>query len=936
MTDQPPQHSLGADIRLLIGVLAVVLRQQAGEDLYQLEEEIRLAAKRRRDQDQSAEANLWQRVNALSVAQAEQVAHAFTLYFELINLAEEAHRVRVLRSREKQTSQPDSRHGPLRESIRAAVKSLKEDGVSPEEMANLLDRLHIELVFTAHPTETKRRTVLSKLRRIRDDLYRLHVESLTPLEEEALRGRILAEVTTLWLTERSRTEKLPVDDEVKTGLFYLGDTIWEALPEVYESLALALKAYYPGLKAPARFLTFGSWIGGDRDGNPNVTTTVTAETFRLHRGLALTHHAAAAHALSRALSLSSRLTDSAALDTVLEQEAPHLSEREDYIHERYPLEPYRLLLARLRDDLEAASANRQMEQRLLGQPSDPPSSLRTSADLLKPLDLLADTLHHNRLDFVSDAGLKQFRTQAGVFGLHAARLDIRQDSAYHTDVLDEVLRRLHICPNYKTRTLESRAAKLSELLNSYRPDLSLLSGLSPETQDTLALFQMLRRATILYGSETIGPYIISMARHPSDVLAVLLLAYWAGLCLPPDDDQPERLMIAPLFETRLDLVNAPQVMATLFEHEAYARHLGRLNREQMIMVGYSDSNKDAGYLTANWELFQAQEALAEACRHYEVALTLFHGRGGTVARGGGPTHRAILSQPPGSVEGRIRITEQGEVIEEHYGHPAIVQRHLEQVTHAVLMMSAPAKAEQASTDVPSVWREAMDLLADVSYKAYRRLIYETPALLTYWRQATAINEIERLHIGSRPAKRRPNAGFEALRAIPWGFSWMQSRHGLPEWYGLGSALAAFGGPGAERLDQLRQMYQRWPFFHNLIDGVQLALSKADMDIARLYAGLVEDDTVRNEIFGAIQTEYVRTRYWVLQVADLKELLGRESVLKTSVRRRNPYIDPLNFIQISLIHRLRALPDAESEEAQEILRAIFLTINGIAAGLKNTG
>jgi phosphoenolpyruvate carboxylase len=931
MTEQSSQHSLGADIRLLIGVLSEVLQQQAGEDLYQIEEKIRLAAKRRREQDDSAEAVLWELVNALPVAQAEQVAHAFTLYFELINLAEEAHRVRVLRAREKQTGD-----GPLRESIGAAVRSLKEDGVSEAEMVDLLNRLHIELVFTAHPTETKRRTVLSKLRRIRDDLYRLHVEDLTPLEARVVRNRILAEVTTLWLTERSRTEKPPVDDEVKTGLFYLGDTIWEALPGVYEALTIALEAHFPGLEPPGRFLTFGSWIGGDRDGNPNVTTSVTAETFRLHRGLALTHHAAAAHALSRSLSLSSRLTDSAALDVALEQDAPHPSEREDYIQERYPLEPYRLLLARLRDDLEAARANRQMEQRLLGQPAGDPSSLRSSADLLEPLNLLMDTLRHNRLDFVSDAGLKQFRIQASIFGLHAARLDVRQDSAYHTDVLDEVLRRLYVCPDYKSLTPESRANKLTELLNSYRPDLSLLTGLSAQTQDTLTLFQMLRRATVLYGAETIGPYVISMSRHSSDVLAVLLLAYWAGLCLPPDDDEPERLMIAPLFETRQDLVNAPQVMAALFEHEAYARHLDRLNREQMIMIGYSDSNKDAGYLTANWELFQAQESLADVCRRYKIALTLFHGRGGAVARGGGPAHRVILAQPPGSVEGRIRITEQGEVIEERYGHPAIVQRHLEQVTHAVLMMSAPRKGEQTPAGVPAAWREAMDHLSDVSYKAYRRLIYETPALLTYWRQATPINEIERLHIGSRPSKRRANAGFEALRAIPWGFSWMQCRHGLPEWYGLGSALAAYAGLDSTRLGQLRQMYEHWPFFRNLIDGVQMALSKADMDIARLYAELVEDEAARNEIFGAIQTEYVRTRRWVLQVIELDDLLGREPVLKTSVRRRNPYVDPLNFIQISLIHRLRALPDAESEEAREILRAIFLTINGIAAGLKNTG
>ncbi|MFQ5420957.1 MAG: phosphoenolpyruvate carboxylase, partial [Anaerolineae bacterium] len=412
---------------------------------------------------------------------------------------------------------------------------------------------------------------------------------------------------------------------------------------------------------------------------------------------------------------------------------------------------------------------------------------------------------------------------------------------------------------------------------------------------------------------------------------VLLLAHWHGICHLPEDEH-EGLAIAPLFETRQDLRLAPQVMAELFTHPAYGRHLARLDKAQTIMIGYSDSNKDAGYLAANWELYQAQEALAATCRQHGVRLTLFHGRGGTIARGGGPANRAILAQPPGSVDGRIRITEQGEVIEERYGHPAVARRHLEQVTHAVLLASVPAQYRRRA-EPKAAWREMMGDLTAVSYRAYRALIYETPALGDYWQQATPIHEINQMRIGSRPAKRSGGGILTGLRAIPWGFSWMQSRHVLPGWYGVGAALADFG---PERLPLLQEMYQDWPFFQVVIDNAQVALAKADMGIARLYAGLVADEAVRDAIFNQIEAAFRQTCDWILRVTGQHELLQNEPVLQRSVRRRNPYVDPLNIIQVELLRRLRALPDPTGAEAGPILQAIFLTINGIASGLKNTG
>jgi phosphoenolpyruvate carboxylase len=529
--------------------------------------------------------------------------------------------------------------------------------------------------------------------------------------------------------------------------------------------------------------------------------------------------------------------------------------------------------------------------------------------------------------------LNKVRYQAQVFGLHVARLDIRQYSEFNTAVLAELLHKLGRVEGFADMDGPARAEVLSAQLQEAVPDLSQLQDLSDDAQETLDLFQILYRAFNFYGSELLGPYIVSMTHGPEDILAPLLLAYWHKLCLN-DDSKREGMSFVPLFETRQDMRDAPDVMSTLFEHPAYQPHLERLNNQQTIMIGYSDSNKDAGYLAANWELYQTQESLAGTCRVYGVTMMLFHGRGGTIARGGGPANQAILAQPPGSVGGRIRVTEQGEVIDERYGHPAVARRHLEQVVNAVLMSSAPSHYNAVSDPKPA-WREAMDELAQISYKAYRQLIYETPELLTYWEQATPIDEIGRMRIGSRPAKRKGKLSLDSLRAIPWGFSWMQSRHVLPGWYGVGQALSIYA-TSLERIQLLQEMYQEWTFFRVVIDNAQVSLAKADMSIAHLYSQLVEDKQVRDKIWGEVKGSFALTCEMIERITQQKELLDNDPTLQTSVRRRNPYVDPLNFIQVSLLRRLRRLEDQESEVEEELRRAIFLTINGIASGLKNTG
>lgn len=921
------QKQLSEDIHLLGDILGRVIRHQSGIEIFELEERVRALTKARRmDPDIDIDGRLSSIISGLTLEQAELVSRAFATYFELVNLAEESNRVRVLRDRE-QAAHPQ----PLKESIASAVAQLRQMGVDEYEMGKLLQKLSVELVFTAHPTQAKRRTVLSKLRRISHALTELHVRDLLPTEREKLMAHIRAEVTSLWLTNRTRTAVITVTDEVKTGLYYVDTTIWDVIPDVYAAMRQAIRENFPNLKPPQRFLTFGSWIGGDRDGNPNVTADVTAETLRLHRGLAVEKHRSTATNLNRSLSISDTLAEIDPDFLAALAEIHSRSEHVAFLADRYPNEPYRHWAAALAADLADASRG-DMVSRLKGI-ANPPLALKSMNDLLRPLNLMNVSLHKSGLEDIAFDDLANFRRQAQVFGLHVAALDIRQFSDYNTAVLDELFTKLDLAEGFAELDGHGRGQLLSAILEKPTPDLSNLTDLSAEAEETLALFQILKRAYNFYGAELLGKYIVSMTHGPEDILAPLLLAKWHGICLQNKADA-EGLTFVPLFETREDLRNAPDVMTELFEHPAYGPHLEKVGRNQTIMIGYSDSNKDAGYMAANWELYQAQETLAHTCQNNDVEIMLFHGRGGTIARGGGPANRAILAQPPGSVNGRIRITEQGEVIDERYGHPAIARRHLEQVVHATLTASADTR-HGLQPRIKQAWRDAMDELAGISYRAYRGLIYETPALLEYWQQATPIAEISQMRIGSRPSRRTAKATFDSLRAIPWGFSWMQSRHVVPGWYGVGAALEKFGST-PQNLQLLQEMYRDWPFFQVVIDNAQVSLAKADMGIARLYANLVEDKEIREQIFGEIKAEFDRTVALILRVTDQRDLLDNDKTLQRSVRQRNPYVDPLNFIQVNLLRKLRHLPEQDSATGQKMLHAIFLTINGIASGLKNTG
>ncbi len=921
-------------IHLLGDLLGQTLIEQESRELFEIEEYIRAQSKARRSDDQqqaqAAALALEQATAALDVSAAWAIASAFALYFDLVNTAEDNYRVRVLRE-EAFRNAPE----PVHDSVAEAVQLLKASGMAQEDMAALLDGLQIELVLTAHPTEARRRTILSKSARIAEAVRALSAGRLLPREERRCLEILREEITTLWLTDRSRTAQPTPADEVRTALFFVGQIFWDAIPQVYDTLQTALDRHYPGLSADPVRLRLASWMGGDRDGNPNVTSVVTAETLHLHRGLALTNHRSTLQDLSRRFSLSDkRVPLPEGLRAWLANRTT-LPEHAAQIRLRYPQEPYRLVLSLMAHNL-AEAAQDDMKTRLL---STTPHEARVRIeDLAGPLRLIAGAVPK----VIADGQIEKIARQLAVFGLHGARLDIREEASRINAALAEALRALGIEPQFEDLPASDRLRLLVRLLDQETPDLARYPGVTPAASETWALFRLIERARSVYGAELFGPTIISMAASPADILAVLVIARWTGTS--------DGMQIVPLFETIEDLENAPGIMQALFELKAYRDHLETCPDGQMVMIGYSDSNKDGGYLTSNWALYQAQERIAAVCRENGVRLTLFHGRGGTSARGGGPTNRSIFAQPGGTVDGRYRLTEQGEIISTRYSTIDLALRNLEQIVSAVMLSSAgvclPPNprdtgecAQRVSPkELPDSWREAMQNISAAAQAYYRKLVYETDGFIEYWQAATPIEEIKRMRIGSRPASRRPG-GIEQItriRAIPWVFSWMQSRCNLPGWYGLGIGLDGLLESHADGLVLLREMYETWPFFRVMIDNAELSLMKADMPIAAMYADLVPDRKLAERIFGEIRAEYDRTVRVILAVKQLSQLMEAEPVMQRSIHLRNPYVDPLNFLQVEMLRRLRSLEDQEGEEAQAVREVITLTINGIASGLRNTG
>jgi phosphoenolpyruvate carboxylase len=945
---------LSTTIHFLGRILGVVIREQAGEEAFALEERVRALAKELRANGHPPDAantppaqdRMRAAVGALTIAQMRDLIKSFSEYFALVNLSEQLQRIWVLR--ERALRQP---HEPRSESIAAAIAELKRRGVTAEALDRWLDAALVLPVFTAHPTEAKRRTTLEKLRRIAETVERATGAQL-PAEAAATTRLIAEELVGLWQSDEVRVIRPTVLDEVKNGQYYFEASLFDLAPPLYRELEQALAQHYPehAWRVPP-LLRFGSWMGGDRDGNPYVTPDVTVETVRLMRTRALQRHIAAVEELSHRLGQSTRqIQASAELSDSLAADAALFPQTAALLANRNPYELYRQKCTYIRDKLLRSldhAANHASDWGG-GAPLPPTGSFYLRRDeLLADLHVIERSLRINRGAAVADGALRDLIRQVEVFGLHMATLDIRQHSERHSAALAEVLAYAGVCADYGALGEAARVDLLSREVASPRPLIPTRLPYSAETVETIETFRTVAAILEQLSPESIETYITSMTTGASDILTTLLFAKEAGLYQP--EAQISRLNIVPLFETGADLAGCAAVMEACLALPAYRGHLRLRGDVQEIMIGYSDSNKDVGFVAANWALYQAQRALRDLAASQGVELRLFHGRGGAIGRGGGPANRAILAQPPGSIGSQIKVTEQGEVISDRYGLPDLAYRHLEQLVNAVLLAGfAPRE------DAPPEWEQALERLAAIARAHYRALVYEHPDFLAYFRSATPIAEISRLKIGSRPASRRNSDRIEDLRAIPWVFSWMQSRHTLPGWYGLGYALETFVSEtkNDERrtmneemgsssfishrssLQLLQDMYANWPFFRAMIDSAQMILGKADLHIAERYAELAPGAERGRAIFGLIREEYERTSRMVSQVAQIERLLDNSPVLQRSIERRNPYVDPLSYVQIELLRRLRAAPEGPDHAALE--DAILLSISGIAAGLKNTG
>ncbi|MEO7717806.1 MAG: phosphoenolpyruvate carboxylase [Capsulimonas sp.] len=933
-TDSEGGGELARDVRTLGNALGLVLREQGGAPLYERVEKIRALTKeaRRSRGADPAERELDALFAGMDFATALPVLKAFTTFFQLINLAELKEIARVNRRRSAEASA-----APRRESIREAVRALKESGADVQQMRDLVRALSIQLVFTAHPTESRRRSVQQKLHRLSDVLTRQEDPLLSHSEAQGLEAEIAAEVEILWQTDEVRQRRLSVLDEARNVLFYFSQTLIAVTPKIYDDLRTALAEYYPGetFDIPS-FLEYGSWIGGDRDGNPTITLDHTAEILRLHADLALSYYIPAIRGLSDRLSQSRHYVGvSEELEQSLLKDAALLPDVAVEAANRSQTEPYRRKMEFIWERL------RHTQRRLNGQAATIP--YESADDFLRDLEIVDRSLRQNNGCFAAERTLAPFLNQVRVFGFHLARLDIRDHKEKYIGALAAVFAPLGV--DWNAQDEDAKIALLEREIANPRPLIPAELDYDDTANETINLLRLAKAKTEQIGPEAIGSLIMSMASTVSDVLAMLLLAKEARLLKIEGDHFVSSIDVVPLFETIADLENAPQVLDTLLSNPVYRKNIEARGNQQEVMVGYSDSNKDGGYVTANWKLYVAQTKLAEVSQKHGIALRIFHGRGGAVGRGGGPANKAILAQPPGSIQGRLKITEQGEVIAARYFDERIAYRNLEQTVHAVLTASAEAAKPGHSEPKPE-WIAAMDEISDDAFKAYRGLVYEDPEFVRFFHEATPIGELAQLNIGSRPPKRTASDKIEDLRAIPWVFSWMQSRYTLPGWYGVGASMGRYAARSPEHLSRLQEMYQNWAFFRTTLDNAQMSLAKADMDIAAKYAGLVSDETLRERVYGVISQEYRDSVEIVCKIMGGGALLDNSPVLQKSIRLRNPYVDPLSYLQVELLRRLREVPaeDGATQEGADAIRgqrrdlraAVLLSINGVAAGLKNTG
>jgi phosphoenolpyruvate carboxylase len=913
--------ALREDIRFLGRLLGETLRDAEGADLFQVVEEVRrLAVRFRRDGDSEARAELARKLDALDVESAISVVRAFSYFSHLANIAEDQHKNRQFRS-ERLAGAP-----PEEGSLALALERLKAKGVRPTQLRQLLDRATISPVLTAHPTEVQRRSTLDRELAIARLLSERDRFAHTPQEFADNQQALRREVVTLWQSRMLRMVKPMVADEIENSLAYYRQTFLSEVPRIYADFEDLLDREFrnaePWQLPP--LLRIGSWIGGDRDGNPFVDRDVLLYAIRQQSRVVLEHYLEQVHELGAELPISNAMTRvSPQLEELAEGSPDRSKRRAD--------EPYRRVLVGAYARL-AATLERLAGQQPLRHPTVSMAPYASAEEFVTDLEVMSCSLVQNGGAEIARGRLRSLIHAARAFRFHLAPIDLRQNSDVHERVVAELLRTAGVESAYTALPEGEREALLLRELTVPRLLSSPFLEYSEETRSELAIGRAAKEIQSSHGQQALPHYIISKAASASDLLEVMLLLREAGI-MRLGDEPAISVRVIPLFETIEDLRSCESVMSHFLALPgvmAIARSSWGGILE--VMLGYSDSNKDGGFLTSGWELYQAEIRLTDLCRRLGLTLRLFHGRGGSVGRGGGPTYQAILAQPPGSVGGQIRITEQGEVIGGKYGDREVGRRNLETMIAATL--EATLLDNEVAGDTQA-FRATMDTLSRHAYQAYRGLIYETPNFNEYFRAATPLAEIAELNIGSRPASRKKSNQIEDLRAIPWVFSWAQSRVLLPGWYGFGSAVAALreesNGRTQAPITDLSRMYEQWPFFRMLVDNLEMVLSKTDMGIASRYAELVKDRDLRAAIFERISSERELAVQAVLGITGEQELLSSNPALGRSIRNRLPYLDPLNHLQVELLKRYRS-----GRASERVARGIHMTINGIAAGLRNSG
>lgn len=927
---------LRAQVKLLGTLLGQVLLQFAGEEVFDTVETLRRGfAELRQQEDQARRTELMAMIDTMPTDKIELVVRAFSGYFMLVNVAEESF---AYRNRRRLLS-----HGlALWEgSFDRTLAQFREQGISVPTLQSMVDRLHFAPVFTAHPTEARRRAVMEGMRRIFLICDRLYDAHLGISDRRELEIELAAEIQVMWRTDELRSAKLEVRDEVRNGLYYVRESLFEAVPKAYHFFEQALCKHYgtnahgePVVKVPS-FIRFGSWIGGDRDGNPFVTADVTEWTVHRQMEEALTEYRA------RVIELRRTLTHSSGWCTPAPGLLARLREYEDDFGARvfrgtavqlYSREPYRRMAALMQARLDANLSY--VRQALAGVPSfTSPIAYESARAFLADLYLLRDSLISHGDRIVARQDLQELIRLVESFGFHLLQLDVRQESSVHTRSVIAVLRQIDPGFDYATADEAARMQRLAAWIGHIDPIEFDDSQLDGEARETLAVFRRMAKLQAEIGDEVFGAYVISMTHSASHVMEVMLLARLVGLAGHTGDGWHCRILVAPLFETVDDLQRSQGILEQLLANPVYRGLLSANGNRQEVMLGYSDSCKDGGILASNWNLYQAQLSIITLTQRHDVKCRLFHGRGGTVGRGGGPTHDAILSQPPGTVNGEIKFTEQGEMLYYKYSNPETASYEIGMGVTGLMKASATALAH-SEVHYPEAFLAHMHAIAAAGEKAYRALI-GMEGFIDYFYESTPVTEIGLLNIGSRPSHRKKSdRSLDSIRAIPWVFGWAQSRHTLPAWYGIGKALRSFVDSVPDGLVALQTMHREWPFFRGLLSNVQMALTKADLEIAEEYARLCEHPNAMG-VYRAIAGEYALTVEWVRQVAQIDALLEDNQLLALSLSRRRPYIDPINHIQVRMLQRYRRAGATEAEQTSW-LTPLKRSINAIAAGMRNTG